>query len=346
MHNQSRTTTILERSGLILLFALSACGSDALTPDAGNNDAAHPDGPGGRGGAADGGTAGAGGRAGGAGGGGGGGGVAGVGGGAGGVSGAGGRGGVSGGGVGGAAGAAGSAGGVSGAAGGAHGGASGSAGLDGGVSDASVGACPQARVALGAADGYAVLAGPTVTNTGLTTVTGDLGTSPGTAVTGFGPGVLVGTQHAGDVAAAAAQASLTTAYDDAAGRSLCAVTIAGNLGGLTLTPGLYKSTSSLEISSGDLVLDARGDSSAVFIFQMASTLTTTTGRQILLTGSALASNVFWQVGTSATLGSTSVFVGTIMASQAIALNSGATLNGRALARVAGVTLDANVIVKP
>ena len=206
--------------------------------------------------------------------------------------------------------------------------------------------CPQARVALGAADGYAVLAGPTVTNTGLTTVTGDLGTSPGTAVTGFGPGVLVGTQHAGDVAAAAAQASLTTAYNDAAGRSLCAVMIAGNLGGLTLTPGLYKSTSSLEISSGDLVLDARGDSSAVFIFQMASTLTTTTGRQVLLTGSALASNVFWQVGSSATLGSTSVFAGTIMADQAIALNTGATLNGRALARVAAVTLDSNVIVKP
>ena len=165
-------------------------------------------------------------------------------------------------------------------------------------------------------------------------------------MTGFGPGVLVGTQHAGDVAAAAAQASLTTAYNDAAGRSLCAVLIAGNLGGMTLTPGLYKSTSSLEISSGDLVLDAKGDSSAVFIFQMASTLTTTTGRQVRLTGSALASNVFWQVGSSATLGSTSVFAGTIMADQAIALNTGATLNGRALAQVAAVTLDSNVIVKP
>jgi hypothetical protein len=103
---------------------------------------------------------------------------------------------------------------------------------------------------LGAADGFAVLAGPTVTNTGLTTVTGDLGTSPGTAVTGFGPGVVVGTQHAGDGVSAAAQAALTSAYNDAAGRSLCAILVAGNLGGMTLTPGLYKSSSTLEISSG------------------------------------------------------------------------------------------------
>jgi hypothetical protein len=201
-------------------------------------------------------------------------------------------------------------------------------------------------VVLGAADGFAVLAGPTVTNTGLTTVTGDLGTSPGTAVTGFGPGVVVGTQHAGDGVSAAAQAALTTAYNDAAGRSLCAILVAGNLGGMTLTPGLYKSSSTLEISSGDLVLDAQGDASAVFIFQTATSLSTTSGRQVRLMGGAVAGNVFWQVGSSATLGTTTAFAGTIMADQAISLATGATLNGRALARIAGVTLDSNVIVKP
>src|SRR6266852_8560168 len=109
----------------------------------------------------------------------------------------------------------------------------------------------QAPVALGSAANFAVLAGSTVTNTGATTVTGDLGVSPGTAVTGFPPGTVTGTTHAGDPAAAQAQSDLTTAFNDAAGRSVGAVTVAGNLGGQTLTPGLYKSTSSLEISSGD-----------------------------------------------------------------------------------------------
>jgi hypothetical protein len=201
-------------------------------------------------------------------------------------------------------------------------------------------------VALGAADNFVVLAGSTVTNTAATSVTGDLGVSPGTAVTGFPPGMITGTLHAGDTAAAQAEADLTTAYNDAAGRVLCPIAVAGNLGGMTLTPGLYKSTSSLEISSGDLTLDAQGDGTAVFIFQMASTLTTTTGRQVILSGGAKSTNVFWQVGSSATLGTTSSFQGTIMADQAITLTMGATLNGRALARVAAVTLDMNTIVKP
>jgi hypothetical protein len=125
-----------------------------------------------------------------------------------------------------------------------------------------------------------------------------------------------------------------------------AVTVAGNLGGQTLTPGLYKSTSSLEISSGDLTLDAQGDANAVFIFQIASTLTTTSGRQVILSGGAKAANIFWQVGSSATLGTTSVFKGTIMADQAITLTTGARLDGRALARIAAVTLDANIMTMP
>jgi hypothetical protein len=124
------------------------------------------------------------------------------------------------------------------------------------------------------------------------------------------------------------------------------VTVAGNIGGQTLTPGLYKSTSSLEITSGDLTLDAQGNASAVFIFQIASTLTTTEGRQIILAGGAKASNVFWQVGTSATIGTNSTFVGTIMADQSVTLITGATLDGRALARIAAVTLEANVVAKP
>ena len=115
---------------------------------------------------------------------------------------------------------------------------------------------------------------------------------------------------------------------------------------MTLTPGLYKSTSSLGITSGDLTLDAQGDADAVFIFQMASTLTTTSGRQVILAGGASAANVFWQVGSSATLGTTSVFKGTIMADQAISLDTSASLDGRALARIAAVSLASNAMVKP
>ena len=115
---------------------------------------------------------------------------------------------------------------------------------------------------------------------------------------------------------------------------------------MTLRPGLYKSTSSLAISSGNLTLDARGNSNAVFIFQMASTLTTTSGRSVILSGGAKASRVFWQVGSSATLGTKSVVEGTIMADQAITLNTGATLDGRALARIAAVALDTNAVTRP
>ena len=213
------------------------------------------------------------------------------------------------------------------------------AGTDGGAH------CSLTLVNLLSAASFAVLAGSTVTNTGQTTVTGDLGVSSGTAVTGFPPGTITGAKHT-DAVAAQAEADLTTAYNDAAGRTLCPISVAGNLGGQTLSPGLYKSTSSLEVSSGDLTLDAKGNSGAVWIFQMASTLTTTAGRQVVLAGSAQAKNIFWQVGSSATLGTTSTFQGTIMADQAISIATGATLNGRALAHTAAVTLDSDTIVRP
>jgi Ice-binding-like len=204
----------------------------------------------------------------------------------------------------------------------------------------------QAPLLLGTAAHFAVLAGSTVANTGFTSVNGNLGLSPGSAVTGFPPGTVIGTQYVADSTAAQAKLDLTTAYNDVAGLTVGAVSVSGNLGGLTLPPGLYKSTSSLEISSGDLTLDAQGDADAVFIFQIASTLTTTSGRKVILSGGAKAGNIFWQVGSSATLGTTSVFKGTIMANQSITLTTGATLEGRALTRIAAVTLDSNTVAIP
>ena len=198
-------------------------------------------------------------------------------------------------------------------------------------------------VALGAADGFAVMAAATITNTGPTTVTGDIGLSPGTAITGQGSLTLHGTIHAADVAAAQAQADLVTAYNDAAGRSPDAV-IAGDIGGATFTPGVYKSASSLGIT-GTLTLDAKGDPNAVFIFQMGSTLITASSSHVVLMGGAQSSNVFWQVGSSATLGTYSQLSGSIMALASITLTTGVTVDGRALARTAAVTMDSNTVGK-
>ncbi|HEX2899373.1 MAG TPA: ice-binding family protein [Bacteroidia bacterium] len=203
----------------------------------------------------------------------------------------------------------------------------------------------QPIIVLGGSSTLAVLAGTSVTSTGATVITGDLGLSPGTSVGGFPPGILNGVLHINDVVATQAKLDLTAAYNDAAGRtSTQIVTLSGNIGGLTLTPGLYKSTSSLAISSGDLTFDAQGDADAVFIIQIASSLTTTSGRKVILSGSAKASNIFWQVGSSATFGTTSVFKGTVMAMQSISFNTGATLDGRALARTGTVTMAGNTIV--
>lgn len=188
---------------------------------------------------------------------------------------------------------------------------------------------------------FAVLAGTTVTNTGPTLVSGDVGVSPGTAITGFPPGLVSGTIHSADGAAAGAQAALTTGYIDAAGRSGGTV-IAGDLSGQTLVGGVYKSTSSLGLT-GDLTLDGQGNADAVFIFQISSTLITGSGSHVLLTNGATACNVFWQVGSSATLGTNSVFKGNILALTSISLTTGAQMEGRALARNGAVTLDSNTI---
>ncbi len=208
-------------------------------------------------------------------------------------------------------------------------------------------AVTQSPITLSASSGLVVLAGSSITSTGATKITGDMGLSPGTSVGGFPPGILTGTLHINDAISTQAKLDLTAAYNDAAGRtSTDIVTLSGNIGGLTLTPGLYKSTSSLAISSGDLTFDAGGNANAVFIIQIATTLTTTSGRKVFLSGGALADNIFWQVGSSATLGTTSVFKGNIMAMQSITLKTGATLQGRALARTGAVTMEGNTIVKP
>jgi len=205
----------------------------------------------------------------------------------------------------------------------------------------------QSPVNLGAASSYAVLAGAGVSSTGPTIVSGDLGLTNAapTALAGFPPGTVVnGAIHQNDASAIAAYAALSTAILDAAGRT-GGTAKSGNLGGQTLTPGLYTSTSSLAISSGNLTLDAQGNANAVFIFQMASTLTTSSGLGVILAGGANPANIFWQVGSSATIGTSSAFDGTLLASASISLATGATLNGRALA-ITAVTLDSNGVTVP
>jgi len=200
----------------------------------------------------------------------------------------------------------------------------------------------QTQINLGAATNYAVLAGSTVTNGGPSVINGDLGVSPGSAVTGFPPGKVNGAIHAGDSAAAQAKADLLAGQLDAAGR-LGGATLPGDLAGLTFTPGLYKNNSSVMLSTGSVTLDAQGDPDAVFIFQMATTLTTSTGTQIILAGGAKASNIYWSVGSSATLGVNSIFKGIILAEVSITVNNGASNDGTFLTKIGAVTLQANKI---
>uniref|UniRef100_UPI003BA94673 ice-binding family protein n=1 Tax=Streptomyces sp. NBC_00857 TaxID=2975851 RepID=UPI003BA94673 len=189
--------------------------------------------------------------------------------------------------------------------------------------------------------GFAVLAGQTITNTGPSVVTGDLGVSPGTAITGFPPGQVNGATHAADAAALQAQADLTTAYDSAAGRTPTAG-VSGDLGGLTLTPGVYNASSSIALT-GTLTLDAQGNPNAVWVFQVGSTLTTASASSMLLVNGAASRNVTWQIGSSATLGTNSTFMGSILALTSITLTTGVTVNGQALARNGSVTMDTNTI---
>jgi hypothetical protein len=200
-----------------------------------------------------------------------------------------------------------------------------------------------APVGLGTAASFAVLAGTTVTNTGPSSISGDLGVSPGTAVTGFPPGTVSnGTIHSADGVAAGAQSDLTTAYNDAAGRSPTASVPAFIGAGQSLAPGVYKASSSLDVG-GSLTLDADGDPNAVFIFQAPSTLVTDSASSVILTNGAQACNVFWQVGSSATLGTDSAFTGSILALTSISVETGDTIAGRALARNGAVTLDDDTI---
>jgi hypothetical protein len=193
-----------------------------------------------------------------------------------------------------------------------------------------------------------VLPPPPVLGTA-TTVSGDVGVWPGSAITGFGPPAsITGTMHAGDATAQTAQGDLTTAYNNAAGAAGGAV-LPPDIGGSTLFPGVYKTTSaqpSLGIT-GNLTLDGQGDPNATWIFQIVSTLDTAAGNsQVLLIGGASSHNVLWQVGSSATLGTNTIFEGTIMAQASVTLTTGAALNGRALARTGAVTLDTNTVVVP
>jgi len=200
-------------------------------------------------------------------------------------------------------------------------------------------------VDLGTATSFAVLAGTTVTNTNPSVISGDLGVSPGTAVTGFPPGVVTnGTIHAADAVAAQAQADLTTAYNDAAGRTP-PTEVLGDLTGRTLVAGVYKATSALALN-GTVTLDAQNNPNAVFIFQAGSTLITASNSTVNLINGVNPCNVFFQVGSSATLGTNTTFVGSILALTSATVQTGTTVSGRILARNGQVSLDTNTINRP
>lgn len=205
---------------------------------------------------------------------------------------------------------------------------------------------PQADVNLGTAANFAVLAGPSISSTSGGTIVGDVGVSPGNTFVPGTPAVsITGTVHLADAFSLQAQNDLITAYNDAAGRTLPTLVAAGALGGLTLPPGLYSnpgSPASLGLT-GTLTLDAQGDTNAVWIFQSASSLIAESGSMVVLTNGAQACHVFWQVTSSATIRTGSTFKGNILALTAITLETLATLEGRALARNAAVTLDNNAI---
>lgn len=209
----------------------------------------------------------------------------------------------------------------------------------------------KAQISLGpTVSSFGVLAASGVTNSGFTTLIGNLGVSPGTAITGFtgiapgGPGVVLGSIHSADAAAAQAQNELTAAYNTA-------FLLPSNglnppdLGGTTVFPGVHTSSSTLGIT-GTVTLDAQNNPNSIFVFQIGSGLNTATSSNVLLINQASPANVYWQVGSSAVLGTTSSISGNILAQASISFGTGAVLNGRALARTGAVTLLGNTINNP
>ncbi|KAM0330475.1 hypothetical protein ACHAQA_003419 [Verticillium albo-atrum] len=203
-----------------------------------------------------------------------------------------------------------------------------------------------AQVDLGTALSFGVLGGSTVTNTGPTIVDGDVGVSPGTAIVGFPPGTITnGVIHAADAVAAQAQADITTAYNAAAAQAPTEDLTGQDLGGQTLVAGVYNFDISAQLT-GALTLDGQGDPDSVWIFQIGTTLTTATASSVTLINGASFCNIFWQVGSSATLGASTSFVGNVLAQESITLITGASSNGGLYARAGAVTLDTNRVISP
>jgi len=198
---------------------------------------------------------------------------------------------------------------------------------------------------LGSAAAFAVLGASTVTNTGASAITGDVGVAPGTAITGFPPGIVTGTVHPGDPAATQAQVDVTLAYNALTAASCNTFLTGQDLGGMTLGPGVYCFTAAAQLT-GTLTLDGLGNAGSVFIFKTGSTLTTAAASAVTLINGATASNVFWQIGSSATLGAANTFRGNVIALASITMGAASSVSGRLIARTAAVTLDTNSIVIP